>query len=646
MTALTGGLRRPVTGWLTEQPLALVGLALLVAMAAVSAFEATFPEAWRLPLSSIVDDADRWWRLNRHEQVAFTGVFRPMAFAVALGLAEIQAQLGLLGWPGVLLAVTVIALVVSGWRVAIVAAAALAGIALLGQWDDAMITVSQMLVAVMASVVIGVPLGVLAGRVPAVERILRPVLDAMQTIPAYVYLLPLVLLFGIGNPPAIIATIIYAVPPAVRLTALGIRHVPSVSLEVGASVGTTGWQLLRTVQLPLAMPSIRVGINQTIMMALSMVVIGSLLAAPGLGLEVLRGLQTLDIGRALDAGLAIVLIAMLLDRITYTAGQRGHRLLSGWPALAAVIGAIAVGRGLGATRLAEEVPLAGSLSVAELADSVTRWANTTLHPVTSAFSDAVIIYGLNPLRDLLLAVPWWLLAGAVAAIAWRIVGQGLALFSVLAFVIVGAIGAWADAMNTFSQVAVATVITLALAVPLGVAASQSNVFDKALRPLLDGMQTLPAFVYLVPVVALFNIGRVPGLIASVIYALPPAVRMTNAGIRQVPEETVEAARSQGATRWQLLRTVQLPLAKPTILMGVNQTTMMVLAGIIIAGLIGAGGLGIEAVRGLTRGEIGRGVEAGLAIVLLGMVLDRVTQALGTGQDSESRERQRATLKTA
>ncbi len=640
MTALVAPRHVLVQSW------ALIGIALLAVLAIASGLQASFPDAWRLPLGAEVDALDRWWRLNRAGQPMYTSVFRPLAFAVAFGLAEVRAQLDLLGWPGVLLVVGTVAVAVAGWRVAVVALSALAAIALLGQWSDAMITLSQISVAVVASVAIGVPLGVLAGRVRAVERAIRPILDAMQTVPAYVYLLPLVLLFGVGDPPAIIATVIYAVPPAVRLTALGIRHVPRDALEVGASVGTTGNQQLRTIQLPLALPSIRVGINQTIMMALSMVVIGALLSAPGLGLEVLRGLQTLDIGRALDAGLAIVLLAVVLDRITYAAGARGHRTLSAGWTLVAVGAALVVGRLLGATPLARGVPLDGALSLAGVADALTRWARTTLYGATSAFSDAVIVYGFNPLRALLIATPWWLLTAVVALLAWRLAGQGLVLFTIVAFTTVGAIGMWDDAMNTFSQVLVATVLSLAIAVPLGVAASQSEVFDRILRPVLDGMQTLPAFVYLVPVVALFNIGRVPGMIASVVYALPPAVRMTNVGIRQVPAETVEAARSQGATRWQLLRTVQLPLAKPTILTGVNQTTMMVLAGIIIAGLIGAGGLGIEAVRGLTRGEIGRGVEAGLAIVLLGIVLDRLTQALSRGSDDDTRERQRATLKTA
>ncbi|MFA9430391.1 ABC transporter permease [Egicoccus sp. AB-alg2] len=645
MAAVTEARRLSVPRWVGDHRWLLLAVVLLAAGALASGWASGYAADFYLPVRERFDALQVWIIDNRGSHPLFTGVFRPMAVGAAYGLAELEAQLRLLGWPGVLLVFGAIAAAVAGWRIAAVVVAALAGIALLGQWDDAMTTLALMGVGVLASVAIGVPIGILAARSPAVATVVRPVLDAMQTVPVYVYRLPLVFVFGQGNPAAIVATVIYAVPPAVRLTTLGIQQVPPVKLEVGRSLGATSRQLLRTVQLPLAMPSIRVGVNQTIMMALSMVVIASLVGATGLGREVLRGLQTLDVGRALDAGLAIVLLAVVLDRITFSAGARGRHLLRGWWLVAAIAGALVVGRGLGMLPFADEPPFAGALSVAQLADQAFAWARTELFGFTSAFSEWTIRYALDPLRFVLSVLPWWLLAGLVAAVAWRVVGQGLALFVVVAAAVIGAMGAWPDTMNTLSQVLVAAVVSIALAVPLGVLASQSDAFDRALRPILDGMQTLPAFVYLIPVVALFTIGRVPGLIASVIYALPPGVRMTDAGIREVPHETVEAARSQGATRWQVLRTVQLPLARPTILMGVNQTTMMVLAGVIIAGLIGSGGLGIEAVRGLTRSEIGRGAVAGIAIVLLGMVLDRITQALGGGDD-EFVETQRATMKTA
>jgi glycine betaine/proline transport system permease protein len=252
----------------------------------------------------------------------------------------------------------------------------------------------------------------------------------------------------------------------------------------------------------------------------------------------------------------------------------------------------------------------------------------------------MIVYVLRPLRSFLMWVPWWALPAALAWVAWRVAGRGVAIYVPIAFVVTGAIGMYPEAMNTLSQVVVATALAVAIGLPLGVAAGLHDVVERALRPVLDTLQTLPAFVYLIPVVALFQIGRVPGIIASVVYALPPAVRLTSAGIRGVPTDRVKPPRSTGTTTWQLLRTVQLPQAKPQILLGVNQTTMMSLASIVIAGLIGAGGLGIEAVRGLTRSEYGLGVVAGLAIVLLGIVLDRITQALG-----DTDERTRATITT-
>jgi glycine betaine/proline transport system permease protein len=193
---------------------------------------------------------------------------------------------------------------------------------------------------------------------------------------------------------------------------------------------------------------------------------------------------------------------------------------------------------------------------------------------------------------------------------------------------IGVMGMWANAMNTLSQVLVAVALSIVIAIPLGIWSARSDRVQQAMKPVLDAMQTMPAFVYLVPVVALFEVGRVPGVIASVVYALPPAIRLTDLGIRQVPKETVEAAIAYGATPWQLLRKVQLPLARPSILLGINQTIMMALSVVIIAGLIGGGALGFEVVQSLARTEIGRGVVAGLSIMLLAIVIDRITQAMG------------------
>ena len=239
---------------------------------------------------------------------------------------------------------------------------------------------------------------------------------------------------------------------------------------------------------------------------------------------------------------------------------------------------------------------------------------------------------------MLLAAPWWLVVVVAAAIGWASAGWRLALVCGGCFVGIAAMRNWDLAMDTLSQVLVIVVISVALAVPIGIWAGRSDRFERLLRPLLDAAQVMPAFVYLVPVIFLFRVGRVPGVIASVIYALPPCIRLVSLGLRQVPMAPREAAISFGATPRQELLKVQLPMAGRAIMLGINQTILLVLSMVVIAGLIGAGGLGLETVYGLTKTEIGRGVAGGVSIVLLAIVLDRITQAWGTGIQAQPRGR--------
>jgi glycine betaine/proline transport system permease protein len=246
---------------------------------------------------------------------------------------------------------------------------------------------------------------------------------------------------------------------------------------------------------------------------------------------------------------------------------------------------------------------------------------------TGPFSDFITLYLLNPLRDFLVSwLSWPVIILTTGALASYVSGWRLALGSMVGMLLIGWLGMWELAMDTLSQTILAVVVALLIGIPLGVWAAHNDLVEKTLRPFMDMLQTIPIFVYLVPVIMLFNLGRVPGIIASILYALPPVVRLTSLGLRQVDAEAVEAAQAFGSTGWQSLLKVQLPLAMPSIMAGINQTMMMVLAMVVIAGLVGGGGLGYEVVLGLAQNEIGRGLESGLAIVILAIILDRITQA--------------------
>ena len=598
-----------------------------------------FPESWVVGVQDWFTEIEVWIIDNQRTHWLFTSVLNPIADGIDSSIQAVIDVLSRMTWFGVVVGAACLAGVVAGWRLALLTAIGVLSFGVLGVWEASLQTLALVLVAVLVSLLIGMPLGIWAGRRPNAERSLRGLMDAMQTIPAYSYLLPCVLLFGIGYPPALIATVIFALPPAVRLTALGIRQVPSTALEVSGSFGATSRQTLRKVQLPLAKPSMMLGVNQTIMMALGMVVIAAVVGAPGLGREVLDGLKELNVGEALNGGIAIVAMAIVLDRVTSAwsrrdprrvgtiafAGREVSRRIQWVAAGVATAVAVLVGREI---LRQQDFPEALTTSVAAPANAIVEWSRDNVTGVADAITNVLLRYALDPLRDLLLGVPWWMVAGTVGLIAWRVSGPRLSLGLFACMFAIGLIGTWDLSMETLAVVLVSVVIAIAIAIPLGIVAARNDGFEKAIRPVLDAMQTMPAFVYLVPVLLLFAPGRVPAVIASVVYALPVGIRLTSHGIRGVSKEVVEAANAFGSTPRQLLRKVQLPLARSSILLGVNQTIMMVLSVVIIAGLIGAGGLGFDILVALSQRNIGRGLVGGLSILLLAIVLDRITQAMG------------------
>jgi glycine betaine/proline transport system permease protein len=606
---------------------------------------------WNFRIGPWIDSVEQWIILHRSDHWIFRWFFQPIARWLHNLVQWDLNALHFITWPGLLTLVVVVAARVSGIRAAITAGAAVFVIGGLGLWEPALVTVALMLVSVAIVLAIGVPVGILSARHPAFERRTRVVLDAMQVMPAFCYLLPCVLLFDIGYPPAVIATVIFALPAAIRLTSHGLHGVPDRLTEVGTAHGATSRQSLWKIQLPVARPALLLGVNQTINLALGIVVIAALVGAEGLGQEVLDGLQHLKVGQAFDAGLAIVMVAIVLDRLTAGRPMRAARkfardrtpermrveLLAG---LGAVVVAVIVGK-LWSSGV---FPASINFSLHSPVDRVVEWCRDNLRtgvPIiggTEAISDFTVIHLLDPIRSFLTDHAWWEIICGVVAIAWATAGRRVAVVCAIALLVVTGLHAdgsasgsiWVDTMDTLSQVLVAVVIAMAIALPLGIWAGLSQRFFAFIRPLLDAAQVMPAFVYLVPVIGLFNVGRVPGVIASVVYALPPGIRLTALGIREVPPETIEAARASGATKFQILTKVQLPLALRSIMLGLNQTILMVLSVVIIAGLVGGGALGVDVVYGLTKSELGLGVEAGIAIVCLAVVLDRMTQAWAAG----------------
>ncbi|HKT95040.1 MAG TPA: proline/glycine betaine ABC transporter permease [Paraburkholderia sp.] len=248
------------------------------------------------------------------------------------------------------------------------------------------------------------------------------------------------------------------------------------------------------------------------------------------------------------------------------------------------------------------------------------------------FSVLMLRHVLVPLEGLLRATPPLVILAAVGLLAWHASRRaGVAVLFVGLLWLIGCFGLWDKLMQTFALMVVATLISVILGVPIGILAASSSTLRRVLLPVLDVMQTLPSFVYLIPVLMLFGLGKVPAILATVVYALPPLIRLTDLGIRHVDAEIVEAARAFGTTRMQLLFGVQLPLARPSIMAGINQTTMMALSMVVIASMIGSRGLGEDVLAGIQTLDVGKGTQAGIAIVILAIVIDRISQGYGQGR---------------
>lgn len=656
--------------------------------------EQVFPEAAtsRFPFADWVNNAEDWLKAN------LRWLTRAISSGVGWALETVEEFLWTVSWWVVLIGLVVPSLAYGGLRLAIITALGVMMWGAFDMWYEAMSTLSMMGISVGLSIFFGVLIGVASAQSDRFEAAVRPILDTMQVMPAFVYLLPAIFFFGIGPTAATMAVMIYAMPPMIRLTNLGIRQVSETMVEAARSYGCTPRQMLFKVQIPQALPSIMLGVNQTIMMALALAVLAVFVGGGGLGEQVWKAIVKLKVGWSLEGGLCIVAMAIIFDRLSQAMssqpeapklnrGEMLFRLLPQswepyflarwieqtinvvWVGVATVSTAItrAVAKAVGViSKPAGEVIgkrphlvmaltlIAIIMILQEYAPRSWRpgdypgdWEFSIRKPVDDAIAALTIyppfysvtqwmraityLYFLKPIDFFLTHLPWWYVSVLFTAIAWYIAGWRLGLLTALSLLFCGASGLWGLTMYTITGTTVSVLFCLLIGIPFGVWAAYSRLADMILRPILDTMQTIPAFVYLVPALFFFGGNPTTAVIATVIYAIPPVIRATALGLRQVPVEVDEVARSFGTTPLQALAKLKIPLALPSIMLGVNQTVIMALAMQTVTPLVAGLGLGKEVYDAMNIADTGKGLTAGLGIVLMAVVLDRLSLAITANQ---------------
>jgi glycine betaine/proline transport system permease protein len=672
--------RRPV-----DLPWMRLVLFVAAALSTLAATEAglvgSAPSTALVPLADWLTSALSWF------SATFKDVFRAISVLLAWPIEQIRAVLQWLPWPTLVLLAAIIGYLAGGVRLALFCAVTFVYIIVTGLWEPTAVTMALIAVAVPLSAVVALLLGIASFRWPAMWRVLQPLLDLMQTIPTLAYLLPILVLFGIGPMVAVVASAIYAIPPMVRAVVHGLQRVPPEIVESGLMSGSSRKQLLSWVLIPSAMPTILLGLNQTIMAGLSMVVIASMVGGVSdIGIEVFQTMKQAKFGRSIMAGLVIALLAMTMDRVSRGFAGRSsdsNRPVHASPA-AVVAFVAAVVASLAAAWIVPDLrtyPEAWAVRPTPLLDAALDWVTVVSFPVTSALKTYTAYFVLLPLKNglpqavrpnvwgiemspavtyayvsavaggcllLLLARHWalalglgvlavyyylgtvgtpWLFTITILSVAgWWVGGWRVAFVALFGMLFILLAGNWERAMISLVLTAVGVTLSVILGSAIGVWAALNNRVSAIVRPICDTLQTMPIFVFLIPAVMVFLVGEFTALVSIVLYAIVPPIRYGELGIRNVPGELTEAARMMGVTRRQMVWQVQLPMALPEIALGVNQTVMMALAMVVIASLVGAPGLGQDVLIALSRGDSGRGLVAGLSIAALAIVFDRIIQA--------------------
>lgn len=637
--------RRAFSGWQIAWAVLVIVSAIIYLLGDRIAWANEYPKGWELPLAHWTKIGMTWLvgeiafvtrAISNVLRVPFNVMDGLLVRGFKFGQGEAALSLPPLSWLGVTAAVAITGYAFGGRRLALIGGLGFLYLALFGQWTSAMKTFASISICVPLGVLIGLLIGIAGYRHPRFNKIvIVPMLDLAQAAPQYAYLLPVLLLFGFNPIAAMFATLAFAVPPMVRVTTLALSQVPGEIRDFGHMAGCTRRQHLWRILIPSARSTLMLGVNQVIMMSLSMVIIASMIGAGGLGHDVLfalRGHQ--KVGTALEAGIAIVVLAVVLDRISQAiAAQKAEMYIPGMPVwqrrpYLVLSGVVLIGTTVAGlfVPMIDQLPKSLTITTAPIWDGLIRWINVNFFDYIEAVKVALLKAVLNPIRDFLLALPWVAVLAALSLAGLNLGGRRLALLVVLLALFCAIASLWPESMRVVYLVGVSAVFACLIGIPLGILAARNDTADRILTVIIDTLQTIPAFVYLIPAVILLRVGDVAAMAGIILYAVAPAIRYTNHGIRQVSPSLIEAAKVAGCTRRQLLWRVQMPLALHEILLGINQVVFLALSMDIIAAMVGTSDLGQEVLKALSKADAGRGIIAGLAVACIGIVADRLISA--------------------
>ena len=615
------------------------------------------PRDRELPIKSVISDAMRWLiedatfglftfrEFTRAISAAVEVPYKIVLSLISTGLLEGQGSdavqlLPPISWVAVIAIIAAAGLYAKDWKLAAVVGGAFTYLAVFGQWQSAMVTLSSILVAAPLGVAGGLVVGILAYRWRWFERLIGPVLDLMQTVPVFAYLVPILFMFGFNPVSAIVATLVYATPPMVRVTMLSLRQTPHELIDLGNMTGCTRRQMTWKVLVPVAGPKLMLGVNQVIMLSLNMVIIASMIGAGGLGFDVLASLRRLDIGAGIEAGVAIVVLAIALDRLSQAFAQKpppAHlesanlSLVRRYPYTGFCVALVLV---TGVAGLVwgwiQTYPEPWFVTTGDVWSEMVKYINVNYFDQIEAVKTALLLNVLIPFKRFLLGLPWPAVVAALGLAGAYLGGWRLAVLCAGLALLVALVGLWPKAMVTVYLTAISVVIACLIGVPIGILAAERRRAGRVIQVIIDTLQTLPSFVYLMPVVMLFRVGDFSAMVAVVAYALAPAIRYTAHGLAQVDPQLVEAGRVSGCTSWQLLTKIKLKLAFPEIMLGLNQTIMLALSMLVITALVGTRDLGQEVYIALTKADTGRGIVAGLSVAFIAIIADRLLTA-GAGR---------------